>query len=410
MEQWIPIVEDEKGVLLTKNRIDDIYYFIKEYYYGVDDLTLYTGKLGLCLFLYYYSFIDKRNTLWKEYYCELNQEIANLSIETGYEIACNMNFVWFTSHIHKKKDCDFAELDDFFKDSDEFFFQLMLKYIRNNSYDLLYGATQIASYFLDRFIFAPLRYRKYLDVYVELLYAQADKLDNNRLTWKSMIDSSQPDVLGYNLGLAHGIPSLIMFFSKLKNKGYSHPLLDKMLLSSCYYMLSIEQNFKISKSHFGVRLLPGQVKSEMSRIGWCYGDLGIASAFFYASKYDKGNLNLKDKSIEIICDTFDRINQKDTLIVDNCLCHGTAGVAIMYDLLFRNIDDPRCKKNAIYWYLQTINEPYDANYYAGYKIYKGDYMYKSDLSFLSGISGIGLSLISSIYNVSPDWCEFLLLE
>lgn len=411
MKNWEPVLLNKQIIKSAKERIDIINNIIIEKSDSVEDLTLYTGKLGICLFLYYYSLVNKKNNIWEEYFYNLNTDISNLSTTNcDYYVTCNINFAWLLSHLYKIKALDIADIDIYLKEYDEIFYDLMKKYIKDNSYDLLYGATQIATYFLNRYKHKPEKYKKFLNAYLELLYTQADKLSHNKLAWKSMIDKSAPHILGYNLGLAHGIPSLIMFFSKLIQAGFQHPLLNEILTGTCKYMLSIEQDFQKYKSHFGIRLLPGQKKNEMSRIGWCYGDLGIGYAFLHASKYDENKkLQLKNKSIEIIEDTFNRISQKETLIVDNCLCHGTSGVALIYDMISKNLNDQKCKKLASYWYTKTIEQSFDYNYYAGYKIYKGNYKYESDLSFLSGISGIGLSLISAIYPVKPDWCEFIML-
>jgi mannosyltransferase OCH1-like enzyme len=79
----------------------------------------------------------------------------------------------------------------------------------------------------------------------------------------------------YNLGLAHGIPALIMFFSKLKEQKISHPLLDILLNKSINYILSTEQNIKTVGSHFCMNIPVDTKINELSRIGWCYGDLGM---------------------------------------------------------------------------------------------------------------------------------------
>jgi lantibiotic modifying enzyme len=120
---------------------------------------------------------------------------------------------------------------------------------------------------------------------------------------------------------------------------------------------------------------------------------------------------LKTKSYEILYDTLIRKDEKETMIKDCCLCHGTSGVAIMYDMLYKKTKNEKFKETAYYWYEKTIMEPYEHEYAGGYKIHKGtSHNYISDISFLSGISGIGLSLMASIRPVYPEWIEFLLLK
>ena len=409
MKKWEPIINEPKIINYTKDRINNIFESVIQKTDKINDLSLYTGVMGHCLFMYYYSLVNRNNNEWKDLYYSINDRISNLSTNDNYSIACNINFVWFTSHLNKSNALK-VDLDSFFYEYDNLLKELMLKYIKSNNYDLLYGATQLATYFLNRYKNNPSHYRPFIDDFILCIYKQADIIDNHFFTWKSIIDRDNPNELGYNLGLAHGIPSLLMFFAKLKNFGIQNSFLDEMIINTSNYLLSKIQDVSLYKSYYGVRLKLKEDKMEMSRIGWCYGDLGVGYSMLHASLYTPKDLNLQAKSNEILKYTIKKKSQSETLIVDNCLCHGTIGVALMYDRLYKITSDPIYRESSIYWYEKTIMEPFSDNYAAGYKIFKGHNQYDSDFSFLSGISGIGLGLLSSIYPHSPNWTEFILLS
>lgn len=99
-------------------------------------------------------------------------------------------------------------------------------------------------------------------------------------------------------------------------------------------------------------------------------------------------------------------------IVDAGLC----SIAHIYNRLYHQTNELRFKNAALYWYQESIKMAKYENKYAGYKL--PYYLGKSEkklceihnLSFLTGIAGIGLALLSAIYPITPSWDECLLLS
>lgn len=416
MKKWEPIINERELVICAKDRIKNIYQSIKENIldeksvFDKENVSFYSGMQGICMFLYYYALaFDRNDKLWKKTYYDINEKVSNLTLDNKLFFVYNMNFILFSFFLNKNTA---IKVDDsgFFVENDDILEQLMFSFIEDKNYDLVYGATQIATYFLWQYPNNNNLYKAYLDKYLVLLYEHADKIDWDKLAWRYQLISDEK-VEMYNLGLAHGIPVLIMFFAKLKKHKISHPLLDILLNKSINYILSTEQDIKTFGSHFCMNIPVDTKINEFSRIGWCYGDLGIGYALLHAAEYvDKPQI-LKAKSYEILHDALIRKDEKETMIKDCCLCHGTSGIAIMYDMLYKKTKNEKFKEIAYYWYKKTIMEPYEYEYDGGYKIHAGtSSSYISDISFLSGISGIGLSLMASIYPIYPDWVEFLLLK
>jgi len=102
--------------------------------------------------------------------------------------------------------------------------------------------------------------------------------------------------------------------------------------------------------------------------------------------------------------------KENAFIFDDCLCHGSMGTAQMYHRVYSLTDIDLFKETASYWYKKGIESKYRQNCAAGIGSYFDQRKYISNSSFLSGIAGVGLSLISAISDVNPLWDECLLLS
>ena len=242
---------------------------------------------------------------------------------------------------------------------------------------------------------------------MDTLYKKAVHVDKDKMTWLSYVDIKQTrenDDKHVKLGIAHGIPALILFFCKLKSRNYQHKYLDELLIKACNYILSTENDNEVYFSHFPSLAQINIKESQSSRIGWCYGDLAIGYALLRASEFYPA---IKTKSLDVLIDTAKR--RDNASIFDDCLCHGALGTAQMYHRIYSLTNMERFKETAFYWYEQGIGSKYRPHCAAGIGFFaQGKYI--SNRSFLSGIPGIGLSLISAISEVNPLWDECLLLS
>jgi lantibiotic modifying enzyme len=112
--------------------------------------------------------------------------------------------------------------------------------------------------------------------------------------------------------------------------------------------------------------------------------------------------------LEILIDTTKR--RENAYIFDDCLCHGSIGIAHMYNRIYSVANMDLFKEAAFYWYEKGIKSIYRQNCAAGIGFFGEGRKYVSNRSFLDGITGIGLSLISAIFDINPLWDECLLLS
>ena len=107
-----------------------------------------------------------------------------------------------------------------------------------------------------------------------------------------------------------------------------------------------------------------------------------------------------------------RKSLSDNMVNDAALCHGTAGIAHIFNRFYHITNIPDFKEAAIYWYNQTIQMSKFEDGLAGYKtcISNDSKKLENCTGFLEGIAGIGLALISSVSDIEPSWDEFLLIS
>jgi lantibiotic modifying enzyme len=220
----------------------------------------------------------------------------------------------------------------------------------------------------------------------------------------------------YNLGISHGIPSIIIVLSKLLHLGIQPLRCTNMINRACNFILKCqldntgEDIYKVKSIYpYETNDLPVSTNIS-SRLAWCYGDLGIASSFWQAGNAIKNNY-LKQEAINIMMHASNRISLKENGVVDSCICHGTAGIAHVFNRFYWNTKIPIFKKTADYWIDQTLKMGAFEDGILTYRMFKGEEQsLVSEYGFLEGMAGVGLSLISHIVATEPKWDNCLLLS
>jgi len=278
------------------------------------------------------------------------------------------------------------------------------RFIDERKYDYMHGALGIGLYFLKhkRDIQPVLKL-------IDFLFDTAEKNDENTIfKWKCVINKEGD--IGYNIALSHGISSIVLFLSRVFAAHIEHDKLYMILEGAINYLLSQERNAEQYGSFF-----PSQSSENenaylgCSRLAWCYGDLGVAYSIWYAGKA----LNNKawiDKGLNILTYSTKRKNSKDNLLVDAGLCHGSAGIAMVYNRLFIETENPVFMEAYHYWLGQTMLYATYSDGLAGYKTYQGpEKESECDYNLLTGVSGIGLMFLSYLFNENRAWDEMFLL-
>ncbi|MBL7726055.1 MAG: hypothetical protein JNM68_00135, partial [Dinghuibacter sp.] len=280
------------------------------------------------------------------------------------------------------------------------------------NWDPLLGMVPIGNYFLERF--KKNGHVGPLEQIVQAVNNLATEYKGFKV-WITPGHRYQPkDCL--NFGLAHGMPGLIAFLSKVYTAGISRETIAGKVNSCIDYLLS-EQNPEDAPSQFPSYLFTdgNDDDTRMSRLGWCYGDLGMAFALIHWGKAS-GRAELLERGTNIALHTLHRNTPETAACTDAPLCHGSAGLVHQYNRLYLFSGKEEFKQAAHLWAEQTLTHFYaPGKGVGGYPFMtfdeeKNAAFPASNPSLLEGAAGVALALASALHSESPDWDALFLTD
>jgi class I lanthipeptide synthase len=283
----------------------------------------------------------------------------------------------------------------------------------SHHYDLITGLVGLGVYCLERSN-SPVAMRC-LELIVERLSELAE-LSDGSLRWHT-----RPDLLPpwqrescpqghYNLGLAHGLPGIIALLGKIHAAGISQQQTGRLLEGAVPWLLR-QRLPPGSQCRFAAVHVPGR-QSESRRLAWCYGDAGLAAALLLAARC-VGEESWEQEALEIARLAAARDGQSCG-VVDACFCHGSSGLAHIFNRLYQATHDEVFAVASRYWIERTLQFCNPGNGPAGYRVKSADDSGKAGFQarygVLMGIAGIGLSLLAATSDVEPCWDRIFLLD
>ena len=151
-------------------------------------------------------------------------------------------------------------------------------------YDLISGLVGLGIYFLERL---PL---ESATAGLQLIAAHLTELSENSwggTTWHTppeLISKEQREVCPagyYNLGVAHGVPGVVGFLGQVIAAGVEIPGCRDLLKGTVQWILA-QQRPPTAVSRYDSWFVAGR-KPEDSRLGWCYGDLGLCAVLHHTA-------------------------------------------------------------------------------------------------------------------------------
>jgi len=398
---WEKIIDDTEKY---KKKVVEINDLINKNFLN-STIGLIGGTAGIVIFkLYASSFLSNKKIeeeafkLLAEIFKKLNNDFRNPTFAGGFS-----GILWLLNFMERNNFTS-KEIAQSLNGINEYLFAFMRKFIIEENFDFLYGALGIANSFIN----IKNIDKGFLESFISMLYEKAE-IEDNQLGWKTLLDYRNR-TYGYNFGLAHGIPS---FIGVLINFIRNDILVDKcteILLKAINFLTSYAE-FERNTSSVFPNWIDHKDPQYNSRLAWCYGDLGIGMTLWRA-----GNILKKEQIIDfaqnLLARTSSRRDLKENFVVDAGLCHGTAGIAHIFNRMYQNTKTEEFKEAAIYWFNETLNMAKFGDGLAGFKTFKSPEFggWQNNYGLLEGISGIGLALISSISNIEPRWDECLLLS
>jgi lantibiotic modifying enzyme len=293
---------------------------------------------------------------------------------------------------------------------DDHLYHAMMRYVENDNYDFLHGAGGIGFYFANRSSQSE-RINGYMQDLVRGLKEKACDDGSGDLKWFHLnLVTGEKNKDEFNLGLAHGIPSILILLIRIYEAGVMKKEVYQMIEKTTKYIIKNQFDIRESSSYF-----PSFAKDRKpnSRLGWCYGDLGVCCALWQAAR------TLNDTSLggfvrQVMIHAAGIREPQFTRVMDAGICHGSAGVAHIFRRFYEATGEAQLKEASDYWYDKTLAFAMHSDGYAGYKVYLSPVddkpaMSRVSSSVLEGISGIGLVLLYKVFHYEPVWEKALLI-
>lgn len=366
---------------------------------------------GICGEMLFFSYLNKytntnrySNQIAKRYEIII-EDISTFNRLPGTMCFGTIGIIWTLNHLIKN---NFIKADISFGTFFNYFSEYISIYSKEGDFDFLHGSSGTVLGLLDV-------YKRNSNVSIPLQYFFKE-LENNSIQteqtakWVTtiMVDRNNEDVC--NLSFAHGITSTIVILCELLKNSPDNKKIKTLLIKSINFLLESKLNDKNSTSIFPPWVLKSKPQNNGgSRLGWCYGDLGCAITLYKAGKILR-NQRYITEAIDILLHSVKRKRREDTQILDASFCHGTAGVAHIYNRFYQKTRLQDFKDASLYWYEQTLqfaNKNSDEVFMYFNRVAD---KCQRDHSLLSGSLGIGLSLMTANSNVSPKWDRCFLLS
>lgn len=220
---------------------------------------------------------------------------------------------------------------------------------------------------------------------------------------------------GYlNLGVAHGAPAILAVLGHAAASG-RHPAALELLREGRAFMTTLRS--PPPGLGYPAWVAPDGRRSP-GRMAWCYGDLGIAATSLAITEAlpDRAlAAELRDEAIALARNLARRTAAAPTAsveTVDTGLCHGTAGIAHLFNRLHQATGEPELADAARWWVRRTLELRRRERGIGGYAAWPvdvpDDRKWKRDSGLLEGAAGVALALLASISSVEPTWDQVLL--
>jgi hypothetical protein len=319
---------------------------------------------------------------------------------------------WLYEYLSQRKIIDY-ETNTLLEEFDACLEKMLNNFMQENNYDFLHGGVGVALYFAKR-VTKKKELVSVLNQFLEDLEKISTSQENGLMKWFSFLGEQHNPQHGYNISLSHGMASIVAILAKLYNiEGIDKEKTEKLLRGATQYVLVQEIDKDKYGSFFSNYAIESSSTIIKSRLGWCYGDLGIASALYQSGIILKEKVWI-EKAIEVL--SFAVTNRRglaDNFVSDAGLCHGSAGIGHIFYRMWWNTKLPKFKDAADFWFDQTLKMATFEDGLAGYKKFEmpdEKSTWVNDCGFLTGISGIGMALLTYYYELDPAWDECLLLS
>lgn len=200
--------------------------------------------------------------------------------------------------------------------------------------------------------------------------------------------SARPDGC-YNLGVSHGVPGVLGFLAAARRAGLGDGRIAHLAEGTVRWLLR-QKLPESARSVFASSFAPGEAPAP-AHTAWCYGDIGVAAVLLSAARAF-GRADWQEEALAI-ARLAARRSPGAAGIREAGLCHGTAGLAQIFNRFHQATGDGEMKEAALAWCRRTLEM---------------ERSWQAEPGFLLGAAGVGLALLAAVSSVEPAWDRVLL--
>ena len=206
----------------------------------------------------------------------------------------------------------------------------------------------------------------------------------------------------YNAGLAHGIPGVIGLLGRVCATGAARDKARSLLDGAVRWLLDQD-----GPESFPYWVAPGAA-GDTARLAWCYGDPGVAAALLGAARHVEEPA-WESAALAIARRAAER-PYEESGVKDAGLCHGSAGLAHLFNRMFHATGEPELAQVARSWFEQTLAMRRPGRGIGGYEAWEPGGARSADRGLLTGATGIALALLAATTDIEPLWDRMLLVS
>ncbi|SEW17795.1 Lanthionine synthetase C-like protein [Chitinophaga sp. YR573] len=383
----------------------------------VNDLSLLLGSTGIAIFYAHLyeltgdsSFLKKCNSIIDTTIKRLSRVLITHSFCSGFTgVAWGINYLLKKGFIGPYDEDIFEQLDDMIYHTSEDCLSI-------GKYDFLHGGIGAALYALERVHTERAR------LFISHFINEIDRIkiiDESGLKWEDSDFLNNPGKAGarlYNLGFAHGIPSIVETLRRINQAGLFPEETKKLITGGIEFTRSCRITDMKSVSAF-----PSNVRDDLRRnpiptnLSWCYGDLMIANVLWKCGR-DFGITEWQTQATDLMTKSTTRFESFNYQYLDACFCHGSSGVAHLFKSYYNLTGITKFQDTSELWIEKTLALARHQSGPAGfrqYRFYEKDqktiHRWRNCYGVLEGVAGIGLVLITQLNGLS-EWDNCLLVS
>lgn len=361
-------------------RINSVFEKTEKYILDCDPATiqsesLLTGKLGLALYSIYKSkeksgdhYLNKLTQVLESVFDNISQQKSFLATQTNIiEGLPGLGYVLYQAMRYELLDPEYEEQVNVIN---TLAYEKALKKLPENSFDYFYGTIGLLFYLNET------GSTGYCNDIIDILYEHALKTD-----YYFYNNTNDSYTEGVNFGFAHGSAAIISIMITLYEKNINPHKTKNIALNTLERLLKFRRGeidvskitlidtrenifpsvfpYNIVSSNNNLLIKPETYNNEnlyhySGRLGWCNSDLGIiyllykASHVFSEQKYHA-------LAEELGMDVVKRRSFYETDIRDYYMCHGTSGVAMLYNKIFNLTGNNIYYREYEYWVEATVH-------------------------------------------------------